>query len=98
MNDLLNAVALSLMREALCIGSNGRRKGYKNRVEVSTESSRHTTCQDLVSVGLMRELPRDGSVKSGEIAFAVTLNGRSAVSAFTAPTKQKAPSIPITLR
>lgn len=85
--DQLDPASLQILREALGIGVNGKRKGYRNRYTTSPDEPSYQLCVQLVAAGLMIEKPHEGA-KFGQIVFSATVSGRAAMAAL-APGREK---------
>lgn len=79
MKNALSPNQIRVISEALCIGPEGRRKGYVNRVVVDDAAADLEVCRGLVRRGLMQKRDRMGSEQKSEQVFAVTYEGRVAI-------------------
>lgn len=86
--DQLDPASLQILRDALGIRSDGKRRGYRNSYATSTGSSSHQLCVQLVAAGLMIEKTRDGETKPDQIVFSATESGRAAMAAMS-PDRRK---------
>lgn len=88
MTDPMNTSAVRVLCAALGIGADGRRRGFRNSLVATPGEPEHAICKDLVKVGLMCKLPKDGTVPRGKDAFGVTYDGRVVMKAYQVRSKR----------